>query len=125
MATTIDEQLAFTGPLELAELVRSRKVHPRELVEMCLRRIEALDPRLNAFRVTLADEALAAAESPAGATGPLAGVPIAIKDDYPVEGRRPRGARAATDRRPRRMPRRSSACGQPGRFRSGSPTSRS
>ena len=37
--------------------------HPRELVELCLRRIEAIDPRLNAFRVTLADEALAAADA--------------------------------------------------------------
>jgi amidase len=78
--------LAFTGPAGLAELVRSRQAHPRELVELYLRRIESLNPRLNAFRVTLADEALAAAEGAAQSDGPLAGVPVAIKDDTPVAG---------------------------------------
>jgi amidase len=86
MTTTADEQLAFTGPFELAELVRTKQVHPRELVEVSLRRIEALDPKLNAFRVTLADEALAAAEATTEADGLLAGVPIAVKDDLPLKG---------------------------------------
>ncbi len=86
MTTTADEQLAFAGPFELAELVRTKQVHPRELVELCLRRIETLDPRLNAFRTTLGDEALAAAEHAADAEGPLAGVPIAVKDDVPLAG---------------------------------------
>ncbi len=85
MTTTADEQLAFAGPSELAELVRSKQVKPRELVELCLRRMEALDPRLNAFRVTMAEEALAAADT-ADSDGPLAGVPIAIKDDVAVAG---------------------------------------
>jgi amidase len=79
------EDLAFAGPAALAELVRSRQVHPRELVELYLSRIESLNPRLNAFRVTLADEALASADA-AQAQGPLAGVPVAIKDDTPVAG---------------------------------------
>jgi amidase len=83
---TADEDLAFSGPGALAELVRSGQVHPRELVELCLRRIETLNPRLNAFRTTLADEALAAAEPGAHADGPLAGVPIAIKGDTAVAG---------------------------------------
>ena len=69
----------------LAERVRSREVHPRELVEACLRRIEAIDPRLNAFRTTMADEALAAADAAQG-DGLLAGVPIAVKADTPVAG---------------------------------------
>ena len=86
MTTTADEQLAFAGPFELAELVRTKQVHPRELVELCLRRIETLDPRLNAFRSTMADEALAAAEPPPDSDGPLAGVPIAVKDDVPLAG---------------------------------------
>jgi amidase len=86
MTATADEQLAFAGPAALADLVRKREVHPRELVELCLRRIEALNPRLNAFRVTIAEEALAAAERAAESDGLLAGVPIAIKDDLPVAG---------------------------------------
>jgi amidase len=66
--------------------VRAREVTPRELVEHCLQRIEALDPQLNAFRVTMAEEALAAADAPRDLDGPLAGVPVAIKDDVPVAG---------------------------------------
>ena len=90
MATTADNDLAFAGVEALALMVRAREVSARELVELYLRRIEVLDPRLNAFRVTLAEEALAAADrldagNPTDA-GPLAGVPIAVKDDSPVAG---------------------------------------
>jgi amidase len=83
---TTDEELAFAGPAALADLVRRSEVHPRELVELALRRIEMLNPKLNAFRVTLADEALAAAERLAGFEGLLAGIPIAVKGDTPVAG---------------------------------------
>ncbi len=86
MSATADAGLAFAGPKALAELVRAREVTPCELVELYLRRIEALDPRLNAFRTTFADQALAEAVDPARADGPLAGVPIAIKDDIAVAG---------------------------------------
>jgi amidase len=80
-----DEELAFAGPRALAELVRARELHPRELVELCLRRIAALDQGLNAFQVTFAEEALTAAGA-APLDGLLAGVPIAIKADTPVAG---------------------------------------
>jgi amidase len=97
--STADTDLAFAGPGALARLVRARHVHPRELVELFLRRIDALDPQLNTFRVRLADEALAAAEQPR--TGPLAGVPIAIKDDLPVAGQAMTwGSRAAATVQP-------------------------
>ena len=86
MTATGEEELAFAGPAALARLVRERQAQPRELVELCLRRIEAIDPGLNAFRVTMPEEALAQADAAVGATGPLAGVPIAVKDDMPVAG---------------------------------------
>ena len=86
MSATIDEQLPFAGPVALAEMVRTKVVQPRELVELCLRRIEALDPRVNAFRVTMAEEALAVADAGGDLVGPLAGVPIAIKDNFRVAG---------------------------------------
>jgi amidase len=63
VTTTADEQLAFAGPAELAELVRARQIHPRELVELSLRRIEGLNPKLRAFRTTMPEQALAEAES--------------------------------------------------------------
>lgn len=86
MSTTADRDLLFAGPGALSELVRSRQVHPRELVELCLSRIERLDPQLCAFRVVMGEEALAQSEDAAASGGPLAGVPIAVKDDTPVAG---------------------------------------
>jgi amidase len=85
MTATTDTDLAFAGPGALAAMVRDGTVAPRELVELYLRRIEALDPQLNAFRVVRAEQALADAEQ-AERSGPLAGVPIAVKDDIPVAG---------------------------------------
>ena len=88
MTATADQELVFAGPGALAQLVRERQVEPRELVELCLRQIEATDPKLNAFRVTLAEQAVAEADALATERleGPLAGVPIAIKDDMPIAG---------------------------------------
>ncbi len=80
-----EEGLLFAGPAALAARVRSGEIHPRELVELALRRIEALNPRLNAFRTVMAEEALAEAGR-ASRVGPLAGVPIAVKGDTPVAG---------------------------------------
>jgi amidase len=95
----VDQDLAFAGPAALGQLVRSRQATPRELVELILARIEALDPRLNAFRTTLAEQALAEADAalqPGAPTGPLAGVPIAVKDDLAVAGQvATRGLRSA------------------------------
>src|SRR3989440_5076652 len=70
----------------MSELVRSRQVRPRELVELCLRRIEALNPQLNAFRTTMAEQALTEADAADTSDGLLAGVPLAVKDDLPVAG---------------------------------------
>ncbi|MBV9797203.1 MAG: amidase [Solirubrobacterales bacterium] len=86
MTATADQQLEFAGPAALSQLVRSREVHPRELVELCLRRIETLDPHVNAFRTTMGEQALADADSMTSFDGLLAGVPIAVKDDLPVAG---------------------------------------
>jgi amidase len=86
VTATAELDLAFAGPAQLAAMVRAREVHPRELVELYLRRIERLNPRLNAFRTTLAERALAEAAEAEGCQGPLAGVPIAVKDDLPVAG---------------------------------------
>src|SRR5215216_5326282 len=85
--------LAFAGALRQAELVRSREVSARELVELYLERIDRLDGDLNAFRVTFDERALAEAgqadgRAKAGDRRPLLGVPVAIKDDMDVAGER-------------------------------------
>ena len=85
--------LAFAGAVRQAELVRSREVSARELVELYLRRIDRYDGDLNAYRTTFDERALAEADqadarAKGGDTRPLLGVPIAIKDDMDVAGER-------------------------------------
>jgi amidase len=99
-------ELAFAGLARQAELVRSGEVSSRELTELYLERIARLDPELNAYRVVLADEALAAADAAdarraAGDAPPLNGVPIAIKDDTDVAGHVTMRGSLAHDGRPR------------------------
>src|SRR4051812_49591865 len=77
----------FASATEIAALVRTGGASPREVVEATLRRIEALDPRLNAFIEVDGERALAAAGAvKPGAEQPFAGVPIAVKGNVPVEG---------------------------------------
>ncbi|HEY7619282.1 MAG TPA: amidase [Solirubrobacteraceae bacterium] len=83
--------LCFAGAAEQARLVAAGEVSARELVEAALARIERVDPTLNAFRVVFAERALIEADQAdarrgAGATRPLLGVPVAIKDDADVAG---------------------------------------
>jgi amidase len=82
--------LAFAGLARQAELIREGEASSRELTELYLERIVRLDPELRAYRVVLADEALAAADAADARRGdaapPLNGVPIAIKDDTDVAG---------------------------------------
>ena len=81
------DDTAFASAAELAALVRTGAVGARELVEASLRRIEALDPRINAFIEVDGERALAAADAVApGAERPYAGVPIAVKGNVPVKG---------------------------------------
>jgi amidase len=86
-----ERELALAGISRQARLIRAREVSPVEVVEACLARIEALEPALNAFRVVLAERALAEARQAearvaAGDERPLLGVPVAIKDDVDVAG---------------------------------------
>jgi amidase len=85
-APTNELELAFAGPAALGEMVREGRIHPRELMEVYLKRIEALDPKLNAFRTVLPERALAEAGRAGNAHGLLAGVPLAVKDDLPLAG---------------------------------------
>ena len=80
-------ELLRRSAVELAARVRTGELSARELVEASLRRIEALDPRINAFTFVAADEALHAADGIGpGDPRPFAGVPIAIKDNRSVAG---------------------------------------
>jgi aspartyl-tRNA(Asn)/glutamyl-tRNA(Gln) amidotransferase subunit A len=77
---------AWLGVEQAADLLRRRKLSPVELTQACLRRIEQLNPKLNAFITVTGAQALAQArvleaELAAGRRrGPLHGIPIALKD---------------------------------------------
>jgi Asp-tRNA(Asn)/Glu-tRNA(Gln) amidotransferase A subunit family amidase len=79
---------------ELADAVRARTVSSRQLVERSLERISRLDGSLNAVVALRADLALAEAQAldariDAGEDcGPLAGVPVLVKDLEDVAGMR-------------------------------------
>ncbi|WP_257460954.1 amidase [Archangium lipolyticum] len=63
----------------LAELVRKKELHPSELVEETISRIESVNPKLNAVVHEMYDQARKTA---AGALpeGPFTGVPFVVKD---------------------------------------------
>jgi len=89
---------------EAAALVRDRRVSPVELTEACLARIEAVEPRLNAFVTVTAELARAQAreagdEIAAGRyRGPLHGIPVAVKDLFATKGiRTTAGSRILAD----------------------------
>jgi amidase len=87
--TASSRELLFRPALDLAELVRSGELEARALVEASLDRIDALNPQLNAFVDVFPDEALAAAAAVRpGDERPFAGVPIAVKNNRPIEGKR-------------------------------------
>ncbi len=96
-STTGTEWLTLT---EAAQLVRSRKISPVELTQICLQRIERLNPRLNAFISVTAEPALQQAREAEAAIqkgqwrGPLHGIPIALKDLFDPAGVRTTAASA-------------------------------
>jgi Asp-tRNA(Asn)/Glu-tRNA(Gln) amidotransferase A subunit family amidase len=71
---------------ELAAAVRSKEVSARELAAVALARIDALNPTVNAFVAVDGERALEQAAavdqivSSGGDPGPLAGIPIGVKD---------------------------------------------
>src|SRR4051812_8996425 len=99
-------ELAYAGATQQARLIAVGDVSAREVVGAVLRRIERLDPQLNAFRFLLAERPLADADQAdarrrAGDERPLLGVPVAIKDDTDVAGVPTARGTAASDLTPR------------------------
>ena len=86
-------ELTSRSAVELVELVRTRAVSPVEIAEAHLKRIDALNPKLNAI-VTPAPEFLDRARQAEAAVmrgdnlGPLHGLPLTIKDAINTAGLR-------------------------------------
>ena len=81
-----DTALTFTPAWRLKELIATKQVSPVELAEVFLRRIEALDSRLNAYLTVTADQALAQARASEKRVMQgrrlrlVEGIPISVKD---------------------------------------------
>ena len=77
---------------EFARKVRAREITAERVTEQCLEQINAVNPRLNAFILVMADEALRQARQADQALaagrdgGPLHGAPISIKDLLDLRG---------------------------------------
>jgi aspartyl-tRNA(Asn)/glutamyl-tRNA(Gln) amidotransferase subunit A len=93
--------------LELAPLLRQKKISPLELTHASLDRVEKQNPALNAFITVTAESALAAARAAEAEIargewrGPLHGIPIALKDLIDTAGVR---TTAASERHKDRIP---------------------
>jgi aspartyl-tRNA(Asn)/glutamyl-tRNA(Gln) amidotransferase subunit A len=78
---------------QMSAEIAARRLSPVDLVEGFLKRIEAKEPKLQAFVAVYADDAHMAAQAAdrairsGHAVGPLHGVPIALKDLIEMEGR--------------------------------------
>ncbi len=85
-------QTASMTALELGRKIRQREISAAEAVEASLAQIEAAEPSLNCFVTVDGEGARAKAEKIQKAiddgtlTGPLAGVPVGIKDNMCTEG---------------------------------------
>ena len=78
--------------VDLLPLLETRRLSARELLQSCLGRVERVEPVVQAFVVQTPELARAAAEradadrAAGRPVGPLAGVPVALKDLYLTRG---------------------------------------
>jgi len=90
--------------VDIADAVRGGRLTARRAVSEALARIEAANGRLNAYQVVRADAARREADEVDARTDradlPLAGVPVAIKDNVPVAGEPMRVGSAGTSDAP-------------------------
>ena len=89
----MSSDLAYLSATEAIARFRARDLAPIDLLEAVVARSVETEPKINAFMDTYFDEArqqaLAAGQAyRAGTARPLEGIPVAIKDEPRIEGRR-------------------------------------
>jgi len=78
--------LCFTSAVEMAQLIRAKKLSAREALAAHLKQIDRVDPKVNAIVTLVADQASEAAsrademQARGDKLGPLHGLPVAHKD---------------------------------------------
>ena len=88
-----DLDLCYMPATEALKLFRKKKLSPVELMQAVIARAESVKNTVNAFTYTHFDEALDLARkaekkyAKGGKTGPLEGLPVAIKDESYIAGK--------------------------------------
>jgi len=86
------EEICWMNASDLATAIRAKRLSPVDVVRSLLERIEAINPKINAYVTLTADSAMAAAKEAedtvlrGGQMGPLHGVPVAFKDTNFTKG---------------------------------------
>ena len=92
MSVATATELWRLSATDLAEAIRSRQVSSREVIQAHLRRIEAVNPSVNAVTVVLAEQAVEAAKAADRAVAdgdpwpPFHGVPFTVKGNIDLVG---------------------------------------
>ncbi len=90
----MDNPIIFLSATELAAKIKKREISSTEAARAFLGRIASVDPQVKAFITVMEKEALARAKAiddriaRGEDAGPLAGVPVAIKDNLMITGAR-------------------------------------
>ena len=93
MDAATSSDLTSLSAQALSQQIAARRLSPIDVVDAYLKRIEAKEPKLQAFVEVYGNDARLAAEAAhkairsGHAVGPLHGVPIALKDLIDIEGR--------------------------------------
>ncbi len=90
-----DTDLCYLTAAEAIALFKSRDLSPVELLQALIDRTDAVEPKINVFADTYFDEAMDQARKaevrysrPGTRTRPLEGLPLAVKDENKIKGRR-------------------------------------
>jgi aspartyl-tRNA(Asn)/glutamyl-tRNA(Gln) amidotransferase subunit A len=92
VSESADREIGFMSASELLARYRRKALSPVEVTEALLRRLDRIEPKINAFVLVARESALAetrAAESrwmKGAPLGPLDGVPVTIKDLFLTKG---------------------------------------
>jgi aspartyl-tRNA(Asn)/glutamyl-tRNA(Gln) amidotransferase subunit A len=92
---TFMAELIYLSAIEMLRLFRARQLSPVELMTATIDRAEAVEPSVNAFAERLFEDALRQARvaearysGRGGAPRALEGLPVAVKEEQPIAGRR-------------------------------------
>ncbi len=87
------DEICSLRAIDMARLIRQRKLSSRELMEAHLRQIKRLNPKVNAIVTLVPEDQLQSEAQSADAVtmsgeplGPLHGLPVAVKDNHQTRG---------------------------------------